>query len=128
MFDRLDPLATWLWLAAGQSVLWLALVLLLSRRLADRPVRAHKLLGLTLAAAMLTPALTGLAALAGWGLFEGPGPAVHFRLVDPPDEPQPWRVPWSVWIAGMWAGASLALLGTLVAAVRRAKRLVDRAV
>ena len=128
MFDRFDPLATWLWLAAGQSVLWLALGLLLSRRLADRSVRAHKLLGLTLAAAMLTPALTGLVALAGWGLFEGPGPTVHFRLVDPPDEPQPWRVPWSVWIAGMWAGASLALLGTLVAAVRRAKRLVDRAV
>src|SRR5262249_57310310 len=86
-----------------------------------------KLLGLPWAAAMLTRARRGLVALGGWGLFEGPGQAVHFRLVDPPDEPQPWRVPWSVWIAGMWAGASMALLGTLIAAVRRAKRLVGRA-
>jgi hypothetical protein len=126
MFDRLDPLTGWLWLAALQSTAWLAVGLLLSRRLADRPARAHRLLGLTLAAAVFTPALAGLVALGGWGLFEGPGPAVHFRLVHPADEPQPLRVPWSVWLAGMWAGASLALLGTLFAAVRRAQRLVDR--
>lgn len=126
--DRLDPLATWLWLAVGQSALWLALGLLLSRRLTGRPYRAHQLLGLTLAAAVLTPGLTGLVALAGWGLFEGPSKAVHFRLVDPPDEPQPWQAPWSAWAAGMWAGASLTLLGTLAASVRRASRLVSRAV
>lgn len=127
MLDHMGPLATWLWLAAFQSTAWLALGLLLSRRLADRPARGHRLLALALAAPIFTPALSGLVALCGWGLFEGPAPAVHFRVVDPADTQPQVPVPWPVWLAGMWAGAALALLGTLAMAVRRAARLVRRA-
>src|SRR5947209_17815507 len=62
------------WDLLWQPTLWLLLGAAASRALAARPARAHRLLLLTLVAALVTPLLSQTARLQGWGLFVRPEP------------------------------------------------------
>src|SRR6266851_4195485 len=128
MFERLDPLG--IWLAAGQATFWLAFGLFASRRYAHRPARAHGLLLLAAGAAPLTPLLSGLAQLLGWGLLVGPEPACSFRVLQPQPAETPawwlhlespaWLLPRALLLG--WAGISAWLVLRLVASLRAGGR------
>jgi hypothetical protein len=116
MFERLDALELWLWLAAAQTTFWLALGLYLSQGFAARPAQAHRLLCLAAGAALLAPLLVGLAQTCGWGLLVGPERAVSFRVLNPAPPPRPVDMAWLLprclvlgWVTiGGWRLARLA--------------------
>src|SRR5438105_932214 len=62
--DALWQTTLWLLLGAAVSIVW-----------ARRPARAHRLLLLTLVAALVTPLLSQTVRLWGWGLLARPAPA-----------------------------------------------------
>jgi beta-lactamase regulating signal transducer with metallopeptidase domain len=74
MSNPLFP-ASLAWALVWQTTLWLLLGAALSFVWARRPARAHRLLLLTLVAAVVTPLLSQTVRLQGWGLIARPVPA-----------------------------------------------------
>jgi beta-lactamase regulating signal transducer with metallopeptidase domain len=62
------------WDLLWQTTLWLLLGMVVSFLWARRPARAHRLLLLTLVAALVTPLLSQTVRLRGWGLIVRPAP------------------------------------------------------
>jgi hypothetical protein len=132
MFERLDGLGLWLWLAAAQTTFWLALGLYLSQGFVSRPAPAHRLLCLAAGAALLTPLLGGLVQACGWGLLVGSERAVSFRLL-PPEPPPPSRDLLShagrLWPYGLvigWVTSSGWLLARLAGTLWRGRQCFGR--
>src|SRR5947209_16551340 len=68
-----------------QTTLWLLLGAAVSFAWARRPARAHRLLLLTLVAALVTPLLSQAVRLWGWGLIVRPAPAAAWTAPEPVD-------------------------------------------
>ncbi|MHC4989791.1 MAG: M56 family metallopeptidase [Planctomycetota bacterium] len=113
-----------------QTTFWLALGLLGSLVLAQRPARAHCALVMGLVAAVLTPLLSVVFRDSGLGLFGPLTAAVTVRAQAPPELPAASAAPvagpatWLVVACSLWAAASAALLIRLAAAYVRARRLL----
>lgn len=123
--------AEWLLVVVGLTTIWLAIGLFVSRRLAHRPALAHRVLGLCMLAAVLTPLLRVAAALCGFGLFVDPGPTSRFHAEVPGGRAPPEDVinldgPVSL-LACIWAVFSLLLLLRLLIALRQSRRLARSA-
>ena len=69
MFEALTPGVSLAWDYLWQSTLFLSLGLVASLALRHRPARAHRLVLLAMLAALVTPVLSQVARLGGWGLL-----------------------------------------------------------